>query len=1842
MLSRAIRLAGILFCMLGAVHAAHALEVSASGSATYSIPIEVPPGVNGMQPGLALSYNSQGGNGLLGMGWGLSGLSAIERCPQTMIQDGVRGSINYDANDRFCLDGQRLVAVTGIYGADGTEYRTEIDSFSRIISHGVAGSGPAWFSVEAKGGQTLEYANTADSRIEAQGKTDVSVWAINKISDRNGNAITFSYTEDNANGAFHINRIDYANTASVRFVYETRTDVINGYTTGSKYSVSVRMKNVQTYVGTTLVRDYRLTYEYGASTMRSRLISTTECDGAVTCLSPTTFSWPVGDNTPTLPSYNTPAIPATIEGYYSSDSTPQYVQFGDFNGDGKTDYMWIPGNGDGRWLVAYSTGNGFTLPSYSAPAITSTIGGYDTRHSNSHYVQFGDFNGDGKTDYMWIPGNGDGRWLVAYSTGNGFTLPSYSAPAIPATIGGYDAHHSGPQYMRFGDFNGDGKTDYMWIPGNGDGRWLVAYSTGNGFTLPSYSAPAITSTIGGYDAYHSGPQYMQFGDFNGDGKTDYMWIPGNGDGRWLVAYYPTNQDIISSISKGLGGVTSVTYKPLTDSSVYTKGTGAAYPELDIQAALYVVSQVSSDDGIGGQHVTDYTYGGMKTDVSGYGNLGFAWMKSIEATTGIDIYTSFRQDYPYIGQVSVSEQKLSNGTLISRSEATMAQKSLNNGKTVFPYVSQVVSNSYEINDGTSTPIATATTSSTYDNFGNVLTSVEVTGSVTRTVTNTYNNDTFNWMLGVPVQVQEESVISGQTALGPRTVSFVSDSQGKLLQKTLEPNNPALKLVTDYTYDGFGNCLTTTVSGNGVTSRTATTTYDANGQFPLSTTNAKGHSESYTWDARFGVKTSLTGPNGLTTSWTHDGFGRKTGESRADGTSTTITYHLGETLANGTVNAAPYYVITQSTGLPASTVYYDTLGRGTRKVAVGFSGAQIYMDTEYDALGRVYRKSAPYASGGTPKWTTYGYDAIGRAITITEPDLSVTTTAYNGLSKTITNALGQTRIELRDVRGKLVQVTDSMNGTITYAHDAFGNLLSTTDNAGNVVSMTYNILGRKTGMVDPDMGTWGYGYNAFGELISQTNARNQTSTMVYDALGRRVSRTEPEGTSTWSYDVGTGAVGKISSEASPGGYAKTFSYDPYGRPSSTSTTINGTNFTMGMTYTAIGQVDTITYPTGFAVKRNYNAYGYLLSVNNAVSGAPYWTADVVDDEGRIVQETLGNGLSTIHQYNALTGRLEAIVSGPNADGSIQNLGFTYDSLGNLSSRSDYVMNWTESFTYDALNRITGVTGPANKTYAYDVIGNITNKSDVGAYTYADPAHVHAVTQAGANSYTYDADGNMLTGAGRTLTWTSFGKPASISTANAFTSTGYDANHKRISKTDTVSGAVTLYVDGSFEQVTQAGVTKFTHYIRGGSGVAAIVEQVATVTTTKYVLKDQLGSMNVITDATGAVLERLSYDAFGKPRNPDGTDAVGFPVSAQTTRGYTGHKMDAEVGLINMNARLYDPLLGRFISADVTIDAPQDMQTYNRYTYVINNPFAHTDPSGNWSWKNFWKTANDIVDVNPVKQFKKDWKRSHHVAHRKILPMLDKLPENRFVNRMLMKYEWIRVVTGFVMGGNMWTSAAYQAHMTRMYGGSDRQIWQAFAKGAITAWVTSEVNEYYDGGPRANNTKTPGITIKPQYSVERVFMTGLVGGASAELQGGSFSRGFVMGMGMSALSWFGHEAFNYLSRNETGSPDGYWATRERGHGPAGPNGFYDEGKGLTVDVATSQIGGPNKPSFFSQGSLIMAPLEPFPGFHAVSLVHDIMNLGSSSLGLHLIPSAIIATYSALADTVSVTTYMDGRFQQ
>lgn len=302
---------GLLVLLLAAVLPAYAaavgstageFSVSDTGQAQYHIPLAVPPGINGMQPSLSFNYSSGGGNGLLGVGWSLSGLPTIQRCDQTLAQNGDMHGVDYSNNDRLCLNGNQLRAVTGSYWASGTVYRTEREIFARITQHGSGTS--IWFEVEYKNGKTAQFGNSTDSAINAasgSGINGIRVWAINKLSDRNNNAVVYHYTESAAHGSYRPAYIEYTthNGAGafykITFNYDTaRPDPVIAYHAGAERSQYARLKNVTITAtpGGEAVRRYAAAYTTDALTGKSQLASITECAGTgfSTCFKPTTFA----------------------------------------------------------------------------------------------------------------------------------------------------------------------------------------------------------------------------------------------------------------------------------------------------------------------------------------------------------------------------------------------------------------------------------------------------------------------------------------------------------------------------------------------------------------------------------------------------------------------------------------------------------------------------------------------------------------------------------------------------------------------------------------------------------------------------------------------------------------------------------------------------------------------------------------------------------------------------------------------------------------------------------------------------------------------------------------------------------------------------------------------------------------------------------------------------------------------------------------------------------------------------------------------------------------------------------------------------------------------------------------------------------------------------------------------------------------------------------------------------------------------------------------------------------------------------------------------------------------
>ena len=882
------------------------------------------------------------------------------------------------------------------------------------------------------------------------------------------------------------------------------------------------------------------------------------------------------------------------------------------------------------------------------------------------------------------------------------------------------------------------------------------------------------------------------------------------------------------------------------------------------------------------------------------------------------------------------------------------------------------------------VKTTTVTYTYDDYDNVIeTNSTVTDGVetfSSSVVSTIENDEAKWLLGRVSEVTTTNTNADLTSLSRTSATTYHGDTFAPATTTAEPGDPTLEVVTSYDYDSFGNVTSTSVSAAGEVTRTATTSYTADGRFTLSSTNALSHSASVVTDTRFGVPTSTTDANGVLSTFKYDDFGRPLREIHANGTETVNSYDLCSDAEITCPTGAVERVMQRSLETASSTlisadtyVYIDRHGREIRSESQMADGSVIYSDTVYDSFGRVIKVSDPYKVGSSSiDWTETEYDVLDRAIRVTETNGAITTTAYDGLSVSITTPLLETESRKSNVRGELVLVTDTMGGTISYSYDPFGNLIKTRDAQNNEVIIAYDNLGKKISMDDPDMGYWSYGYNSYGELTSQTDAKGQTNNLSYDVLGRLIQRVEAEGTTSWAYDTATNGVGLLHTATGPGGagepaYLETHSYDSLSRPSSTTQNIKSKDFTTLISYDTAGRLGQVSYPTGFAVDYSYTTTGYLDEITKSSDLSLIWKAKARDAEGRVREAQLGNGLTEWTDVDELGRVTSRRLSG--GLGLQLDLAMTFDLVGNLTARQDNIQDREETFGYDALNRLTSnllvktsdSSQLATTSYGYDIIGNLTYKSDLsngGIMTY-DPARPHAVATAKGSSYFYDLNGNLTAGGGRAVSWTSFNKPATIdATASlSMTSFVYGPDRARIRQTIVEAGTITevAYAGSYYEErtpVTSAGVQSGTmeqiHYIRADEASLAIhkIEVAVDLTTTektRWMSLDHIGSTTVITDELGLAEERLSYDPHGKRREADWLEAS-LPVRPSfTPRGFTGHEHLDAVGIIHMNGRVYDPELGRFLSADPNIPDPLYTQDFNRYSYVRNNPLSYTDPSG-----------------------------------------------------------------------------------------------------------------------------------------------------------------------------------------------------------------------------------------------------------------------------------------------------------
>ena len=470
-------------------------RVDESGASTYSIPILTAPGIAGVTPAISLDYSSRGGNGPLGQGWSIGGLSAITRCRQTIETDGAARPIALNAHDRYCLGGARLVRVGGS-GRD-IEYRTEIDQFAKVTGYGASSGNPAYFRVWRKDGSVSEYGNTADSRREAPGTRVGYSYGQNAFADNMGNTIRFSYVETPSTGEHLIRRVTYADGAGeIVFNYEARPDVRTVYSAGSRFESSRRLADIVSRNDGLELRTYTLSYQTAPHRGVSQLVAISECHGA-TCYPGTTFTWANPDQGVT----GAPAVRHS-DGFLGGRAA-------DLDGDGVNELVFLTASEGGRPYLKYfyrDSGGVWRLHTFRQVASDDVL--------NSWTII--DYDNDGRQDLMYQRAGG---WWVRRGRAGG--TPVLGPPEGPVATGARNARHT-----VVADIHGDGLPDVVfWDAGS---AVMKAQKLGHapGGSV-GYGAATRLTGIDSCLAAHCGFSAIQnvkpvVADFNGDGRADFL------------------------------------------------------------------------------------------------------------------------------------------------------------------------------------------------------------------------------------------------------------------------------------------------------------------------------------------------------------------------------------------------------------------------------------------------------------------------------------------------------------------------------------------------------------------------------------------------------------------------------------------------------------------------------------------------------------------------------------------------------------------------------------------------------------------------------------------------------------------------------------------------------------------------------------------------------------------------------------------------------------------------------------------------------------------------------------------------------------------------------------------------------------------------------------------------------------------------------------------------------------------------------------------------------------------------------------------------------------------------
>ena len=1229
-------------------------------------------------------------------------------------------------------------------------------------------------------------------------------------------------------------------------------------------------------------------------------------------------------------------------------SAPQELFLADYNNNGLNDLMIVCGSS--YTILWNQTGTGASnVFSSSSSTQGSTV-------SYKLHMEMGDFNGDGNPDFL-LGTKESNFWHIAYGNGDGtFTKQS---------VGTFDIYDqttdNDDDKMRcfVYDFNGDGRSDVVIEK---------AVYSGSSFSLTktmwlqsSGTALSLVKTATSVKEDDGLASHYMLGDFTGDGRVELMnygYDCYNGSyanvnptlNMYTQSSFTAQSGKVTQITDGFGNQTTVTYKSLINSGKYTVQSGDTLPMADVSLPLNVVTKTVQTNGVANNITLNYEYEGLKAHLRGRGLLGFSKTKTIDQSTSDSTVISRVWDLQFfVPNITSTAIYRGGNNETSSSNLTIVAKGSGN---YFAYPSTQTSTDMYGNVTTITREFNTT-------YG-YMTSEKVANGTSIYKKTAYTSYIKKGLVWLPQTITFTQKHSDDTDIYTDVATYTYNNIGLPTQKIIHQNVNSKSVTTNYTYDAIGNIISEISSGTGIPNITRYYTYASNKRdITRIYTSPATTNVYYTYDTWGNVLTEqdrTNSSNYLTTTYTYDGWGRKTSETLPTGVVTNYSYGWG------TSQARKYYTYEKTQGRSAHLKWFDACGREVLDSVRVLKGIPSTLITTYDSRGRV--SETRNSVGQVIRRDNYTYDNWNR-VTAKNTNYEGNTTYTYGNRSIQSTKNGHIYTKTFDAWGNIKSAVDPVS-SVSYNYLSNGKPGTITSN-GSTMTMEYDEVGNQTLLNDPDAGEITYTYNAAGQILTQTDARNITTQNTYDNLGRLSSVTVDGVATTYTYGTSGNEILRLTKEQR-GNNTIDYTHDQYGRLSTVQRTVAGSDvLTYSYTYNSNDQISQVTYPGSVAVGYTYDDYGYRIGMS--VNGNSVWS--VPTHNGYNVITTLQGRNTTTYVDGAY--RVNAKM-----EGDTRALTFFHSSTtGNLTSRMGVAGELvTENFTYDGIDRLTGVAIPtssissltylasitgeklsdllqrfaepmermsqsvernaasvssisASMSISYGANGNISSKSGLGNYTYpsTNAAHPHAVKNVANTS-------NLISTAAQSISYTGFGKVSNISDNGYAMSFVYGPDFERWKTVLTQNGTTkrtTIYAD-NYEKITENGVTRQIYYLDDD----VICMKVNSGSPVLYKgWTDNLGSYLQLIDNTGASVFEAQYDAWG--RQEVTKNNVGFH------RGYTGHEMLPEFGLINMNGRLYDPLLGRFLSPDNYVQLPDFSQSLNRYSYCLNNPLKYVDRSG-----------------------------------------------------------------------------------------------------------------------------------------------------------------------------------------------------------------------------------------------------------------------------------------------------------